>query len=238
MLSSKIYSFTRLTSTIAFVTAFMTLGVANANTIVWFEEDFNDNTASWKNENSATGADLTHVAAGGISNSGFGTTNFAFSSGSPFGATIFRAQDEFNSSDLNYAGDWLAANVVEVKVNVRHNLPVANTFSIRTSLAGNSPGTGPAGGIVVQPNTWTELSFLVEDFIGQGPPGTNEMVLSDVGHFQVTAGVPYAPTDSEYFTPFSYEIDSVSFIVEVPEPTSAALVCLMAVAGTFVRNRR
>lgn len=232
MFSTKIANLVLLT--------LLSCGLANAQSVVWFEEDFNDNTANWKNENSTSGADLTHITTGGIDNSGFGTIDFPFSSASPFGATIFRAQDEFNSSNLEYTGDWLAANIVEVKVNVRHNLPVANTFSIRAALASNQPGTGPAlgSGQLVQPNTWTELSFLVEDFVAQAAPGDTEIVLSNVGHFQVTADVPFAPGAPEFFASFTYDIDSVSLIAEVPEPTSAAMACLMAVACTFVCNRR
>lgn len=205
-----------------------------------FTENFNLGDANWR---FSTATALTPVAAGGPDGSAYVSRTFSFSSltnPAATSATVFRAQDEFNSSGVAYAGNWASLGVNEVSLYVRHSAPDPLVFNARFANPANFPGASYFSD-PVPANVWTPLTFDVTAASPQLADPSYEgtsygFVMSNIGHMQFGVNIPAALVGST--TPFTFDLDSVSVGV-VPEPAAAGLMALSAGAfGLAVRRRR
>ncbi len=228
-----------LTAAIVFSAA----AAASAGTFP-FAEDFVGNTANWQ-FNAAT--QLTYVPTGGPDDSGYVSHTIAFSSPTAMSQTLFRAQAGFNSSNLAYAGDWLAAGVYEVTAYVRHNAPEPLNFRSRFASPFNFPGASALIPTAVPPNVWTPITFEIdptsEQYYQLGPDPMNDQfegsnfneVFADIGNIQIGVGIPESLRGGA--TPYTFDLDQVRVNV-VPEPGAWRLVAAGCGAALAIGRRR
>lgn len=214
-----------------------------------FVEDFNTDSANWGNFEAAnsnpsipgfqTGGPASWVSSGGPDGSGYASVDFAFGDfTSPFGGpTLFRGQDEFNSSNGDYIGDWLTNGIRTVRYSVRHNAPVPIPLGVRVSTPFNFPGASAViQGPPVPPNIWTELVFDLSPGSPQivstsGQPYNS--IFANVGHIQITSSIPTALIGDP--TVYTFDLDNVT---AVPEPAAVSMLTLAAVLGLGRRRIR
>jgi hypothetical protein len=205
-----------------------------------FAEDFTGGTANWR---FSTAIDLTAVGSGGPDSSPYVSRTFSFSSLTNPNATsaiIFRAQDEFNSSGVAYAGNWPALGVDEVSVYVRHSAPEPLVYNARFANPANFPGASYFSA-PVPANVWTQLTFDVTPSSPQlADPtyeGTNSYaaVMSNIGHMQFGVNIPQSLVGST--TAYTFDLDAVRVNV-VPEPATAGLLAVAGGALALVVRRR
>jgi hypothetical protein len=202
--------------------------------VVPFTEDFTDGPQNWFD---APGTSVVSWSADGGPNGagdGYISTSFAFADipDPTLGTSIFRAQDEFNSSGNAFVGDWIAGGVNEVSFWFRHDAPAPVNVFARFASPVNFPA---AVGLVFQPilpNTWTQVSVPLFDgspnLIYEGPFGFGD-VFSSVGHLQLGILPPMGFENDP--TLYTFDVDKVSI---VPAPGALALLGLAA----FARRRR
>lgn len=191
-----------------------------------FTEDFTADSANWRDSTSVT--PLSWFNNGGPGDSSYASGSFNFvnlvAGNTP---AVIRGQDEFNSSNNAFTGDWVAGGINSFSMKVRHNATEPLGYFVRFSGPANFPGMIAVSFTPVAPGTWTELSFdIVEGnpaLFGEGFSFTD--VFSNIGHVQVGVTVPdgLAGVDQS----FDFDIDQLSI---VPEPTSIALIALGALA--------
>jgi hypothetical protein len=165
-----------------------------ASATIPFTENFASNVSNWT---TGGGTPATFQATGGPDGSSYASVTFTLAN-IPYSAPIvmFRGQDEFNSSNHAFEGDWLASGINRFSAYVWHNAPVSLGFFVRFAPPNNFPGTIAEDGTSVPPNTWTKLSYnLSPDKIDQyifteGPSSYYYETLSNVGHVQVGFRVP------------------------------------------------
>jgi hypothetical protein len=220
--------------------ALLALTAAAAHAAPPFAEDFTSGTAGWR---FSTAIDLTAVGSGGPDSSPYVSRTFSFSSLTNPNATsaiIFRAQDEFNSSSVAYAGNWVSLGVNEVSAFVRHSAPEPLVFTVRAANANNFPGASYYSASVPA-NVWTQLKFNVTPSSPQlADPtyeGTNSYaaVMSSIGHLQFGINIPQTLIASA--TPFTFDLDAVRVNV-VPEPATAGMLTVAAGALAMALRRR
>jgi hypothetical protein len=208
----------------------------SAAAVLPFSEEFTAGTAGWRFANAV---DLTWVDAGGVDAGPYVSRTFAFSSLSNPAAEsvlVFRAHDEYGSSDLRYAGNWASEGVGRVTALVRHSAPDPLTFNVRLSGPANFPGASYASR-PVPANQWTQFVFDVTPASVQNLTyeGTDyATVFSSVGHIQFGVDIPAALRGST--TAYSFDLDSVR-VSRIPESTAWALAVL-AIAGSAAVLRR
>ncbi len=191
-----------------------------------FTESFDATSANWFNADAS--APVAWDAPGQ-----FATTAFNFLA-SPADSTpaFFRAQDEFNSSNNAFAGNYISAGITQLTYQVRHNAPAPLSFFARFSGPANFPGVAAVNFAPVLPNTWTTITVNITDpnpsFIYEGPIATFNSVFSDVGHLQIGALVPASLAMQDISVTF--DLDTVSI---VPAPASA-----LALLGLGLASRR
>ena len=200
-----------------------------------FTEDFLT-TANWADA-ALNPFGLSFVDMGGPDGSSYVSQAFSFGP-LPDGesAALFRAQDEFNSSDGAFEGDWIAEGVGVFSAFVRHNLPVPVNFFTRFSGPMNFPGGIAVEFVPVFPNTWTEISFEISEtnpqFVSfEGMEFSD--VFANVGHVQIGANVPDGFGGNPAF--WQFDVDKAT-VVPVPEPTCTLSVLLGF--GCLVLRRR
>lgn len=198
--------------------------------VVPFTEDFAHDSANWRD---AVGlSDLGWQATGGPDGGSyaFGTFNFVHSNENDTPA-ILRAQDEWNSSNNAFVGDWLADGVTQFSMMVRHDAPVPLTFFTRFASPANFPGAAGVAFVPVMPNTWTQVSFDIDPnnpaIVTEGVPFQD--VFSNIGHVQIGVMVPADLAGLDQV--FTFDVDKVSI---VPEPATLALLAL----GAMTLRRR
>lgn len=230
---------TTFTFTAALIAALATLA-STAHAALPFAEDFNLGDANWR-FNTATA--LTPIASGGPDSSAYVSRTFAFSTLSNPAATsaiVFRAQDEFNSSGVAYAGNWASLGANKVSLYVRHSAPEALVFNARFANPANFPGASYYSA-PVPANVWTPITFDVTAGSAQLADPTYEgtsygFIMSNIGHIQFGVNIPAALVGST--TPYTFDLDSVNVAV-VPEPATIGMLALGAGAlGLAVRRRR
>lgn len=221
------------------VVALLLAPVAQATTVP-FTENFVSDSANWRD--AGGGASLPWVSSGGPDNSGYASSEFSFASSSDGDTTtIFRAQDEFGSSDGNFEGDWVADGVTQFSAFVRHDAPVPLTFFSRFSGPANFPGAVAVNFAPVLPNTWTEIVIAIDasnpQFVSFEGQNFNTVFsasplngFAGIGHVQL--GVSVGTSIAGNPGTFSFDVDQVSI---VPEPASLAL---LALGGIAILRRR
>lgn len=201
-----------------------------------FTEGFDHDDAKWGTANGVLGLD--YLGTGGADDRGYvsDTVNFSALADDDV-LVLFRAQDEFGSSDGAFEGDWVSGGVTELSAFVRHNGLVPISFFGRVSTALNFPGAMAVQFAPVLPNTWTRLSFTIDEynpsfvtFEGSDFP----TIFSDVGHVQFGVSTPagFGGTD----VPITFDLDQISIIV--PEPATMTILLLASVFLTRVVQGR
>ena len=204
-----------------------------------YTEDFAAGNANWLDF--SNNSFLTPVASGGPDDSSYasGTRNFnATADGSTL--VIFRANSTTPppvfapASGGAFVGNWIAADAVRLSAYVRHNAPVPVSYFARISDV-PSPGMIFADSNVVQPNTWTPISFWISPnnptIQGEGVPF--DQVLDNIGRVQI--GAISSSALSAINQAFTFDIDQVH--LTTPEPTSLVTAGVAAFAGCFIRCR-
>ncbi len=221
----------------AFTTGIIISFLQQAHATVPFTENFTSSVSNWAD---ATGQALaTFVPSGGPDSSSYASSTFNVSgSADDDGIIVFRGQDEFNSSNHAFEGNWLAGGINHFSAYVKSNAPVPVTFFARFATASNFPGVAADNGTVAQPNTWTLLSFDINPseinatLFPEGPLSFYDTVFTGLGHVQIGYDVPvgYGMTNNT----FTFGLDKVS--INTPEPTSC-LLALGFASLVFIRRR-
>ena len=180
-----------------------------------FTEDFTASVSNWA-DNSGLSL-LTHAPAGGPDGGGYtSTTTSLFGLGGD-SIVLFRGQDEFNSSNGAFEGNWIAQDINHFSAQVRHSAPMPLNFFARFSGPANFPGGTAVRFIPVLPNTWTQMSFNIDPsnpaFVTFEDMTFGD-VFVDVGHVQIGVSVPAALGAS--MSQFTFGLDKIS--IAVPEP--------------------
>jgi hypothetical protein len=115
----------------------------------------------------------------------------------------------------------------------RHDLSEAISVTGRFATPVNTPGASTVSTIVVNPNTWTLISFDLRegspDIISLGG-GTYAQIFSNIGNMQIGFSVPAALAGQNVNGSF----DLTNFNI-VPAPGALAL---LALGGLAARRRR
>jgi hypothetical protein len=217
--------FTCLLSAIAFVSPCMAITVP-------FTEDFTTNDSEWMN---SANADPVYSSTGGPNGAGDGYISASRSlSTSTQGQTVFRGQDNFNSSGDAFVGDWVAAGVEKFSFWIRHNHTAPLTLGTRFATTSNSPAWSiqQAG---IAPNVWTKVEFDIDasnpNFQPEGPVAFSE-VFPLLGYLQIAAASPGSATGT-----VTFDLDKVS-ISAVPEPNAIGLALAGVGCLSLLRRRR
>jgi hypothetical protein len=199
--------------------------------VVPFTESFNAGDAGWRD---ASSQPVTWGATAGPDASGAISTAYSFAPNAANDTPIlFRAQSGFTppSSGTALYGDWTAAGVTSVSVQVRHDAPTPLTFFSRYT-PGAAPGAIVLAFAPVQPNTWTTLTFPIDAaspaLVLEGVSFAS--VFSNVQRVQFGVSVPAALAGTA--PAYTFQIDNVRLI---PAPGAAAL---LGVGAFAIRRRR
>jgi hypothetical protein len=204
-----------------------------------YTEQFTANAANWFNPLGTASADW--VAAGGPDGSPHISTTFNFvnlTPGLPFpnnAVNLFRAQDEFNSSNHAFEGNWIGDGVTQFSFDIRHSASTAMTFFVRFATASNFPAWSGVEFTAVPGNTWTHIAIPISlsnpDLFYEGPPGGQaefNSVFTAVGHVQIGVFAGALAGSNQDIT---FDLDNPSL---TPGPASLAVLGL----GIMGRSRR
>jgi hypothetical protein len=197
-----------------------------------FTEHFAVDHSNWFDPSGA--APVNWVANGGPDGSSYVSTSYNFvnqTPGLPFpnnAVNLFRAQDEFNSSNHAFEGDWIGGGVSQFSFWVRHNAPTALNFFARFATASNFPAWSGVNFAPVAPGVWTPINIDIvfgnPALFFEGPPPTLAnftQVFSNIGHVQIGAfGGDMAGLNYEV----TFDLDKPTII---PGPGTLAILFLM-----------
>ncbi len=235
-------SIARVTLGVLALTAASTLAQAG---VAPYTEMFAADNANW---GGSAGGDWTAFeplawsAPGGgpVAGAGFVTytRNFLDVQPGQFPAlTIFRGQDNYNSSGGAFLGNWNEAGITEFSFWVRHDAAENVLFSVRFTPAG---GNGPSMNYefvddLVQSGVWTKLTLAIDPdtdgWVIGGGPGTYNMVFNNLGKIQIGINPdPLVGIDQDV----NFDLSMVS--IAVPAPGAIALLTMAGLVGT--RRRR
>lgn len=192
-----------------------------------FTETFDLGSENWKQ---GSGADVDW-------NAGVISTTVDVNSAGPFGLTLFRAQDGFDSSNDAFVGNYLAGGITTVSFDVLQNSGQDLTFGLRVATSNNNPAFALLTPVVVASDVWTTLTFELDFnspfFFAEGPPGSEEgifnTVMSEVGNLQISVNRP-----DGLVTPLTATFSVDNFAI-VPSPAGAAV---LAMGGLVAARRR
>lgn len=224
---------------VAFASPFVAETQARAATVP-FTETFASGNANWSIGSSTVYAAATWNATGGPSGGTF-ISRLGSGTGGPFsGPTIFRGQDNFDSSGDAFVGDWIADGVGTFSIDFFHDHSIALNVSVRFANSLNDPGASSVS-YSVNPSTWTTLtvpivdsasSFQTYGSLGSVPnPTSFSTIFSSIGNIQLSL-------------PTGTDLPSVTFgianpsIAPVPEPATWTVMGAAAVVGLAMRLRR
>lgn len=235
----KMHTRTIVIGTIAFIVMLNGASVMNAGAAVDpYTETFASDNANWGGGGDwTTFQPLDWSGSGGPDGGGFVSDTLNFSEFSPggFPLTVFRGQDNYNSSNGAFEGDWLAGGITTFSFWVRHNAPIDLQYFVRfTPADANSPSMNfEFSDSLVAPNTWTQLTLDISEdnpgWIVGGGPGTYNSVFTNLGKIQLGAdmgGLAGMEPD------FTFDLANVAII---PAPGA---ISLLALAGLFGTRRR
>jgi hypothetical protein len=221
-------------ASIAAIVAVSQFVAANASAAITdFSENFAAGAQNWRNSNGASV--LAWSATGGPDDGAYVRSVFNLSSTTVggFPPTVIRAQSSYGSSNGAYVGNWIDAGVTGVNFMFRHDLSEAISVTGRFATPVNTPGASTVSTIVVNPNTWTLVSFDLRegspDIISLGG-GTYAQIFSNIGNMQIGFSVPAALAGQNVNGSF----DLTNFNI-VPAPGALAL---LALGGLAARRRR
>ncbi len=185
-----------------------------------FTESFDLGNENWRQGNSSD-ADW---------NAGVISSTVDLNSAGPFGLTLFRAQDDFDSSNDAFVGNYIAGGIDTFSFDIRHDAGVEVGFSVRFATSANSPAFVLFAPQTVASGVWTTLSFAIDPNSPFYSPagGTYEAVAPQVGNIQIFAARPDGLSTPLVAT---FELDNAGI---VPSPAGAALLAF----GGLVAGRR
>ena len=193
-----------------------------------FTETFASSNSGWTNSaNAAIGWNAT----GGPDNSGFISTTFNLT-GQPDAATPVLVRGQAGASGGLFTGDWIAAGVTQVSVDVRHSATAPLTMFARFAQA-PAPGAIMTSSFAVPANQWTTLTF---DINPTNPLWLNfegssyAAVLSNIQRIQFGVVVSAA---ANLTGPYTLDVDNVRVI---PAPSIGALAGLASLVA--MRRKR
>jgi hypothetical protein len=196
-----------------------------------FTEDFSTDDSNWMNVGNT---DPVYSANGGPNGVGDGYISASRTLTSAVqGQTVFRGQDNFNSSSDAFVGDWVAGGVETFSFWIRHNHSAPLTIGTRFATTSNSPAWSiqQAG---IAPNIWTLIEFEIDpsnpNFQPEGLVAFND-VFPLLGYLQIAAASPGSATGS-----VTFDLDKVS-ISAVPEPSAIFLALTSMSSLLFLRRR-
>ncbi|MFM7260996.1 MAG: PEP-CTERM sorting domain-containing protein [bacterium] len=213
----------------------MLIAAPSSAAITDFYETFASSAQNWRNSNGASV--LNWSPSGGPGNAAYVTSVFNLSATTVggFPPTVIRAQQSFGSSGGAYVGNWITAGVTGVTFSFRHNLAEAVSVTGRFATPVNTPGASTVSSILVNPNTWTTISFDLRegssDIISLGG-GTYATIFSNIGNMQFGFTVPAALAGQNVDGSF----DMTNFAI-VPAPGALALLALAGFTGMSRRRR-
>lgn len=222
-----------MTKSIVITAVGVAIGLAGADaagTTIPFTEDFTLDASNWRD---GSGLNLASwVAAGGPDGGAYVSTSYLVPDPPLMnGAIVFRGQDDFDSSDDAFTGNWISSGIDEFSFYIRHDGPAPLDVFARFAGSANFPGAVAVSFVPVQPNTWTQITLAISpsspNIILEGFPFAD--VFSAVGNVQI--GV----LPSELFANETITID-LDKIRIAPSPPGLALLAIGLVAGR--RKRR
>lgn len=225
---------------IVFLGAYTFAGTPVARATVPYTEHFTSDVANWAN--GPGNAFVNFAPAGGPDGSSYASTTVS-AFGAPDGNRfiLFRGQDNFNSSNHAFEGNWLASGIVEFSDYVWHNAPIALPFWARfANPTGSFSAVGGDNGVIVPPNTWTKLTYKIAaseinvTLFPEGPPSVFNSAFSNIGRIQVGFTVP-AGFGADQNT-YTFGLDQPS--IAVPEPAGWLLVAAGGLIGLIRQRRR
>lgn len=223
------------------VAAAVALSASAPAVTVPFTETFATDNALWSIGSSTVFSGATWNAAGGPGGSSYISRLGSGPDGMFSGPTLFRGQDNFNSSADAFVGDWITDGVGLFTVDVFHDHTSALDFTVRLANSFNDPGASSVA-FSVPASTWTTLSVPIVDStssfqtygsLGAVPDATSfSTIFSSIGNIQI--GLPSGQVGGG--------LPTVTFglanpTVAVPEPGTWAVLAGAAAMGLF-RLRR
>ena len=135
--------------------------------VTTFTESFNSDNALW--DSATRGVEATWISSGGADGGGHITNDLDFSGDAAEDSrSVIRAEVNFGpppsvASGGAFVGDWLADNVSSFSVSVRHNASVPLSYFARFADPVNFPGAIAITFAPILPNTWTEITFAIDE---------------------------------------------------------------------------
>lgn len=208
---------------IATLTLAAASGVSLAAPVNPFTEAFTLGNSNWR--------DSASVAASWDA-SGFVSGSADVNSAGAFGLIVFRAQDEFGSSNGAFVGDYVAGNIDTISFDIRHNAGLDLSFAVRFSTVNNSPAFVMFSSQAVASGEWTTVTLGISPTAPGYTPagGTYETVANQIGHVQILVTRPDGLAGS---LPTQFDLDNVAI---TPAPGALALLGLGGLAAG--RRRR
>ncbi len=211
----------------------LVFSVIPSHAVTSFVEHFDSGNANWR-LNSSTAA--TQVIDGSNTYITVARNFESLSAGS--GAVLLRAQDEFNSSNHAFEGNYLTDGVISVSALFRHNLPEAAELFVRFANPNNFPGATAEVTSLVSPNVWTPITIQINaansEFVTFEGSDFNT-IFSNIGHLQFGVNIPASVAGTA--TNYGFDLDTVSIVATgaAPEPSS---LFLFSLTGLLIFRRR
>lgn len=238
-----------LAANVVAVTCLFALTSANAQNVV-FTESFSSDTSGWATTNVQV---PTYQPTGGADGDGYIESesltfdgDFSSAFGGPATAVLFRARDEFDSSDGAFFGNWIDENFVGLSFSIRHNATRPLQFFGRFASPNNQFGASVANGQSVPPGQWVDVvldasrgsSEIVSFGAAGGQPDPYAAIFGDIGRLQISGFQPFGLSPPELQADLLFELDNVQLLA-VPEPATIGLVvCGALLIATRLGVRR
>ncbi len=219
-----------------FVPMFITLAAAPLTasaSVVPFTEDFETGSSNWV---AGSFAPLAWNATGGLDGSAYVTSTTDLNTAGPFGLALLRGQDDQDSSNDAFVGNYLTSGITTVSFDIRHNAGIDLDISLRVAGSGNFPAFAVQTGGLVASGQWMtltfDLSFSNPLVTIEGPPSQAafDAVMQQVGNLQVATFRP-----DGLMTPLLVDVDLDNFTI-VPSPGGMAILGL-GLLGVARRRR-
>lgn len=210
----------------------LAFSAATSGAVIPFTETFNAGASDWRN--AGGGASAAWMATGGPDNSGYITESTNVNNANTGVVVAMRAAGSFNSSGGAFSGNWIAEGVTAFSFDVRHDAPAPLNMAVRFASAANFPGAVAIDDVLVQPNTWTTVTFLIDpsnpQFVSFG--GSNFAgVFSSIANIQLSYNVPAGLEGAG--TIIRIDADNVRIV-----PAPGASLALSAGGLVLTRRRR
>jgi hypothetical protein len=231
------------------VVAVSWMAVASAAPLtVPYTETFSAGAANWMI--SSTGTLATWNSSGGPNDSAFISREFTITATPPgafSGPILIRGQDNFNSSDSRFVGNWLTGGeegvpVATFSVDLRHNALAPIAFQIRFAIPNNQLGASTQN-LIVPAGGWASLTVPIINSISsfqsysggipgsEGSQATFDAIFGDMAKIQVGLAPSSVQDPSVINGTFTLDLARPS-IAPVPEPSTWLL--LLGAAGSVV----